>query len=78
MNSDMLQGFCTPRPHLHALKNQQRGDLIWDRDEHQQNAPGYLFGPYNRVMVCDEGLEDTGELTLYDVIGGWLNLIEEV
>lgn len=77
MNSDMLQGF---KPFAMSYKpphSQQRGDLIWDADERQQNTPGYLFGPYNRVMVCDEGLDDTGELTLYDVIGGWLNLIEE-
>lgn len=76
MNSDMLQGFTAAPLLNYALKKQRRGDLIWDADERQQNAPGYLFGPYNRVMVCDEGLEDTGELTSYDAIGGWLNLIE--
>lgn len=78
MNSDMLHGFkpfamSYKPPHRH-----QRGDLIWDADEHQQNAPGYLHGPYNCIIVFDGALDDSGELTFYDVIGGWLNLIEEV
>lgn len=78
MNSDMIETTFYIAPLInYALKKQRPGDLIWDSDEAQQNAPGYLFGPYNCVIIYDKELEDTGELTSYDVITGWLNLIEE-
>lgn len=78
MNSDMLQGFTAAPVLNYALKKQRPGDLIWDVDERQQNAPGYLYGPYNCVIIFDGELEGSGELTSYDVIVGWLNLIEEI